>query len=258
MSLLCRLHDLSEIYLCLCVCLCVCVCFMSGTLNRALTSVLSACRMRSFPLSISCASSSAGRRSGPVTTSNRSGRAEHRWHHRRQAADCIWTQLLNNKMKGSFFGFSWFRFTLALGWSYEIYSSESKWMIFKRLLVDLLIYIFVYSATEVYGSPQSHVVKCCEIWHPGRESCTLGLMIRIFTIMYNVLQHYYDKQCSPESWNLLLTSLLAEISQGACALRQSKSHFSFNHSLTWQQWRSMNSINVSHLKRHLWPCKCDF
>ncbi len=45
--------------------------------------------------------------------------------------------------------------------------------------------------------------------------------IRIFTIIYNVLQHYYDNLCSPESWSSLLMSQLAENNRGACALRQS-------------------------------------
>ncbi len=51
--------------------------------------------------------------------------------------------------------------------------------------------------------------------------CTLSLIIKIFTIMYDVLQHYYDERCSPESWSSLLTSSLAENSRGAHALRQS-------------------------------------
>ncbi len=40
--------------------------------------------------------------------------------------------------------------------------------------------------------------------------CTLNLIIRIFTIIYDVLQHYYDERCSPESWSLLLMSPLGE------------------------------------------------
>ncbi len=40
--------------------------------------------------------------------------------------------------------------------------------------------------------------------------CTLSLIIRIFIIIYDVLQHYYDNQHSPESWSTLLTSLLSE------------------------------------------------
>ncbi len=27
------------------------------------------------------------------------------------------------------------------------------------------------------------------------------LILRIFTMIYNVLQHYNDKRCSPESWS---------------------------------------------------------
>ncbi len=38
-------------------------------------------------------------------------------------------------------------------------------------------------------------------------------------IIYNVLQPYYDEWCSPESWSLLLTSLLAENNGGAGALK---------------------------------------
>ncbi len=30
---------------------------------------------------------------------------------------------------------------------------------------------------------------------------TLSLIIRRFTIIYNTLQLYYDKRCSPESWS---------------------------------------------------------
>ncbi len=40
--------------------------------------------------------------------------------------------------------------------------------------------------------------------------CTLNLIMRIFTIIYNVLQHYYDNRRSSESWSSLLTSPLAE------------------------------------------------
>ncbi len=40
--------------------------------------------------------------------------------------------------------------------------------------------------------------------------CTLSLMIRIFTIIYNVLQHYYHERCSQEGWSSLPTSPLAE------------------------------------------------
>ncbi len=34
-------------------------------------------------------------------------------------------------------------------------------------------------------------------------------------IIYDVLQHYYDIWCSPESWSSMLTSLLAENNRGA-------------------------------------------
>ncbi len=51
--------------------------------------------------------------------------------------------------------------------------------------------------------------------------CTLSLIIRIYTIIYNVLLHYYDKHCGPESWSSLLTSPLAENNRGACAPGQS-------------------------------------
>ncbi len=40
--------------------------------------------------------------------------------------------------------------------------------------------------------------------------------------MLDVLQHYYDEWCSPESWSLLLMSSLAENDrEAACTLRQS-------------------------------------
>ncbi len=51
--------------------------------------------------------------------------------------------------------------------------------------------------------------------------CTYSLIIRIFAIIYNILQYYYDKQRSPENCSSLLTLLLAENNRGACALRQS-------------------------------------
>ncbi len=54
--------------------------------------------------------------------------------------------------------------------------------------------------------------------------CTLSLIVRIFTIIYNVLQHYCDERCSHESWSSLLTSLLVENNGGEKAfkvLRQS-------------------------------------
>ncbi len=43
-------------------------------------------------------------------------------------------------------------------------------------------------------------------------------------IIYDVLQHYYDKQCSHKLWSFLLMSLLVENNGGAgafLALRQS-------------------------------------
>ncbi len=46
-----------------------------------------------------------------------------------------------------------------------------------------------------------------------------NLIIKIFTVIYNVLQHYYDEWRSPESWSLLLMSPLAD--REACALTQS-------------------------------------
>ncbi len=39
-------------------------------------------------------------------------------------------------------------------------------------------------------------------------------------IIYSVLQHYYDERCSPESWSLLLTSLLAEDNRGTQTVHQ--------------------------------------
>ncbi len=46
--------------------------------------------------------------------------------------------------------------------------------------------------------------------------------MRIFTIIYGVLQHYYDERCSPEIWSSLLTSLLAKNNRGECAFSPSK------------------------------------
>ncbi len=46
---------------------------------------------------------------------------------------------------------------------------------------------------------------------------TLSLIIGIFTIVYDGLQHHYDKRCSTESWSSLLMSLLAENNRGPCA-----------------------------------------
>lgn len=48
--------------------------YVSFTVKRALSSTLSTCKMRSFPFNISFDSSSAGRRSGPLTTSSWTGR----------------------------------------------------------------------------------------------------------------------------------------------------------------------------------------
>ncbi len=51
-----------------------------------------------------------------------------------------------------------------------------------------------------------------------------GLIMRIFTIIYNILQRCYDERHNPESWSSLLTSPLAENNGGAGAfkvLRQS-------------------------------------
>ncbi len=47
--------------------------------------------------------------------------------------------------------------------------------------------------------------------------------------IYDVLQHYYDERCSPESWSLLLMSLLAENNRGARALRQSVKKYHKRH-----------------------------
>ncbi len=54
--------------------------------------------------------------------------------------------------------------------------------------------------------------KCLEAacWRRGSFFCTLSLTIRIFTIIYVVLQPFYAEWCSPESWSSLLTSPLAE------------------------------------------------
>ncbi len=43
--------------------------------------------------------------------------------------------------------------------------------------------------------------------------CTLSLKKRIFMIIYDVLQHYYDNRCSPESWSSLLTAQLADLNK---------------------------------------------
>ncbi len=54
-------------------------------------------------------------------------------------------------------------------------------------------------------------------WCPLKEKFnfwTLSLIIRIFTVIYNVLRHYYDERCSHKSWSSLLTSLLAENNRG--------------------------------------------
>ncbi len=40
-------------------------------------------------------------------------------------------------------------------------------------------------------------------------------------IIYNVLQHYHDERCSPESRSSLLTSPLPENNEKVCAFRQS-------------------------------------
>ncbi len=57
-----------------------------------------------------------------------------------------------------------------------------------------------------------------EVW----VFCTSSLIIKVFLIISNILQLYYDNQHSPESWSSLLLSQLAENNRGACALRQSK------------------------------------
>ncbi len=50
---------------------------------------------------------------------------------------------------------------------------------------------------------------------------TLSLLVRIFTIIYDILQYYYDNWRSFESWSSLLTPPLAENNGGTCALRRS-------------------------------------
>ncbi len=40
--------------------------------------------------------------------------------------------------------------------------------------------------------------------------CTLSLIVRIFPVTYDVLQHYYDERFSHKSWSSLLTSPLVE------------------------------------------------
>ncbi len=63
--------------------------------------------------------------------------------------------------------------------------------------------------------------KKCNILKEKFGFCTLSLVTRIFTIIYNVLQHQNDKLCSPESWSSLLTSLPAENNRKAYAHKQS-------------------------------------
>ncbi len=67
--------------------------------------------------------------------------------------------------------------------------------------------------------------------------CTLSLIIRIFTIIYDVIQYYYDNHGSPESWSSLLTSSLAENNRGACALRQSIKKYN-QHLFFYKTWNS--------------------
>ncbi len=40
-------------------------------------------------------------------------------------------------------------------------------------------------------------------------------------IIHNVLQHYYDERCRPESWSSWLTPPLADNNRGASAFIQS-------------------------------------
>ncbi len=69
----------------------------------------------------------------------------------------------------------------------------------------------------------SELVLCHILESSGQHTlkslvfCTLSHIIRIVTIIYDVLQHYYDNRCSPESWSSLLTSLLDENNRRACA-----------------------------------------
>ncbi len=56
--------------------------------------------------------------------------------------------------------------------------------------------------------------------------------------MYNVLQHYYDERCSPESLSPLLTLRVAKNNGGACALSDSIE----KHKQSFQKMR--NSVNV--------------
>ncbi len=51
--------------------------------------------------------------------------------------------------------------------------------------------------------------------------CALGLIIKKFPIIYIIPQQYYDNKRSPESWNWLLMSPLADNNGGACGLRLS-------------------------------------
>ncbi len=82
--------------------------------------------------------------------------------------------------------------------------------------------------------PQMKVNPCFnEIRSSKGEVCTLSV-IRIFTIIYDALQHYYDKWFSPESWSSLLMSPLAKKQQ---------------RSMYTQTKYTKNTINA-HFKRH--------
>ncbi len=43
--------------------------------------------------------------------------------------------------------------------------------------------------------------------YEGEVCLFFCLIIKIFTIIFDVLEHYYDKLCRPQSWSSLLTSL---------------------------------------------------
>ncbi len=83
------------------------------------------------------------------------------------------------------------------------------WFCCLSISSDCLVFLLLFTSPNPQKALESFVL------------CTLSLIIRIFTIIYNVLQHYYDKQCSSETLSSLLTSLLAENNGGACALGQS-------------------------------------
>ncbi len=73
---------------------------------------------------------------------------------------------------------------------------------------------------------------------------TVILIIRIFMIIYNVLQHYYDKWCSHENWSSLLMPPLAENSwkQRSCSTWED----------TTKHWVKFSSFETSIYRVFWW------